>query len=99
MLRTPVVLVFACLLIVGLRAQPAETKQTLNQSKQLGVNNASVPSQQGPLRKIGSSTSLATSVECRTDIQKYCVKKGAAIIANFKVLQCINDLDDVSASD
>ena len=97
MSRTPVVLVFACLLIVGLQAEPAENKQTLNQAGQPGANNPLALGQQSPLAKIGTSTLLATSVECRTDIQKYCVKKGAAIMPNFNVLQCINDLDDVSA--
>ncbi len=39
---------------------------------------------------------LIDSKKCKVDIQKYCVKGGLKSISNFKVLQCIDDLDNVS---
>jgi hypothetical protein len=42
------------------------------------------------------STSLANSPQCKGDIRRYCVKGGTQFIPNMKVLQCIDDLDNVS---
>ena len=41
-------------------------------------------------------TPIASSPECKTDVQKYCNKGNEKILANLKVLQCIDDLDNVS---
>ncbi len=41
-------------------------------------------------------TQLAGSDECKNDIQKYCGKGNSQLISNLKVLQCIDDLDNVS---
>jgi hypothetical protein len=43
-----------------------------------------------------TSTPLASSVECKADVQKYCAKGSQQIISNLKVLQCVDDLDNVS---
>lgn len=44
------------------------------------------------------STSLSTSAECQTDIQRYCAKGASRPMSNLKALQCIDDLDNVSFS-
>lgn len=41
-------------------------------------------------------TPIASSPECKADVQKYCNKGNEKILANLKVLQCIDDLDNVS---
>jgi hypothetical protein len=41
-------------------------------------------------------TPISSSPECRTDVQKYCNKGNEKVLANLKVLQCIDDLDNVS---
>lgn len=43
-----------------------------------------------------SSTALSLSLECKADVQKYCNKGIARSINNLKVLQCVDDLDNVS---
>jgi hypothetical protein len=43
------------------------------------------------------STLLANSIECKVDIQKYCMKNTGKLIDNLKALQCIDDLDNVSS--
>ncbi|CAF3645191.1 unnamed protein product [Rotaria sordida] len=43
-----------------------------------------------------SSASLANSIECKVDVQKYCTKGGSKSIPNLKVLQCIDDLDNAA---
>lgn len=42
-----------------------------------------------------SSTPLAASSECKADVQKYCNKGGEKLLPNLKVLQCVDDLDNV----
>jgi len=42
------------------------------------------------------STQLAASEECQVDIKKYCGKGSQQLISNLKVLQCVDDLDNVS---
>jgi hypothetical protein len=53
-----------------------------------------------PGKKLNGSQSstipLVSSVECKADIERYCLKGGSKIVSNLKVLQCINDLDNVS---
>jgi hypothetical protein len=39
---------------------------------------------------------LWDSTECKADVQKYCSKGSTAAIPNLKVLQCVDDLDNVS---
>ena len=41
-------------------------------------------------------TPIASSLECKTDVQKYCNKGSNKVLPNLKVLQCIDDLDNVS---
>ena len=43
-----------------------------------------------------SPTPLASSRQCQSDVQKYCNKGSAQLISNLKVLQCVDDLDNVS---
>ena len=42
-----------------------------------------------------SPTPLAASSECKADVQKYCNKGGEKLLPNLKVLQCVDDLDNV----
>jgi hypothetical protein len=47
------------------------------------------------------SVQLAASEECMADIRKYCSCSGGGgykMISNLKVLQCVDDLDNVSLS-
>ena len=98
MFRSSVILIFGCLLIADLHGQLAQNKLNIVQENQAANNNPSPLVKPGLPSQTESLTSLAKSAECRADVQKYCVKKGAAILVNLKVLKCINDLDDVSAS-
>ena len=43
-----------------------------------------------------SSTPISGSIECQLDVQKYCTNGNKQLISNLKVLQCIDDLDNVS---
>jgi hypothetical protein len=47
-------------------------------------------------RTRSTSTQLAADENCKTDIQKYCAKGSTQLLSNLKVLQCIDDLDNVS---
>jgi hypothetical protein len=38
----------------------------------------------------------APSIECKVDIMKYCAKGNSRMISDLKVLQCVDDLDNVS---
>lgn len=40
-------------------------------------------------------TPLASSIECKDDVQKYCSKGVNKLLPNLKVLQCVDDLDNV----
>jgi hypothetical protein len=42
------------------------------------------------------STQLAADDSCKGDIQKYCGKGSSKLLSNLKVLQCVDDLDNVS---
>ena len=42
------------------------------------------------------STQLSASEECKADVQRYCNKGSQQLITNLKVLQCVDDLDNVS---
>ena len=42
-------------------------------------------------------TPLGTSAECKSDVQRYCTNGADKIITNLKVLQCVDELDNVSA--
>jgi len=44
------------------------------------------------------STQLAADDDCKADIQKYCAKGSRQLLSNLKVLQCVDDLDNVSFS-
>jgi len=43
-----------------------------------------------------SPTPLASSDECRPDVERYCSKGTKKMISNLKVLQCVDELDNVS---
>ncbi len=80
----------------------SETKQS-NQNGSSSVNSANnnnayqpVISNQLSTNPLASSTLLANSMECKVDIQKYCMKNSGKLINNLKALQCIDDLDNVS---
>jgi hypothetical protein len=56
-----------------------------------------VPRQQPQAQpQSSSSTPLASSRQCQSDVQKYCNKGSPQLISNLKVLQCVDDLDNVS---
>jgi len=81
------------------QAEPSQSRtpqsvNNINQQKivQPGFSNES------PITSSSSSLSLASSMDCKADIQKYCVRGGTKLISNLKVLECINDLDNVSLS-
>jgi hypothetical protein len=40
-------------------------------------------------------TPIANSNECKVDVQKYCNKGSQQLLSNLKVLQCVDDLDNV----
>ena len=61
--------------------------------RQRPVNPPPPPPPQQP-RSLG--TPLASSPECQFDVQKYCNRGSQQVISNLKVLQCIDDLDNVS---
>lgn len=42
------------------------------------------------------SFTLGDNAACKYDVQKYCIKKGAARLANMKVLKCVDELDNVN---
>lgn len=39
---------------------------------------------------------LSTSPECQADVQKFCKKGADSVLPNLKVLQCVDDLDNVN---
>jgi len=91
------------------QSSPTETRQSVNNVNSPVNNgiNSNVNQQQvvqpRSSNQISStsaiaSTSLANSLECKADIQKYCIKGVLKLISNLKVLQCVDDLDDVSLS-
>lgn len=47
-------------------------------------------------RRSSSWTPLAASTQCKFDIQKFCNKGSQQLLSNLKVLQCVDDLDNVS---
>ena len=55
-------------------------------------------SNQGLGTPLPISRSLANSTECKADIQKNCAKGSTQRMNNLNVLQCIDDLDNVSFS-
>ncbi len=69
-------------------------KQRQVQSSQSGNNPSSSNQLLNPAEP--AHTLLATSPECTADIQRYCVKGGTKLIINLKVLQCVDELDNVS---
>jgi hypothetical protein len=69
-------------------------KQREVQSSQSGNNPSSSDQSLNPAES--AYTLLATSPECTADIQRYCVKGGTKLIINLKVLQCVDELDNVS---
>ena len=46
-------------------------------------------------RRSPPPTPLASSNECKDDVQKYCNKGVTKPLPNLKVLQCVDDLDNV----
>jgi hypothetical protein len=82
-------------------------QQNLNQQQNLNpqqnLNQLPVqPAQRSPSwpsrssSSSSSSTQLAASDECKADVLKYCGKGSQQLISNLKVLQCVDDLDNVS---
>lgn len=64
-----------------------------NYRPQNGDNQPSVQLSSG---KTAPSTQLSGSIECQDDVKKYCGKIGGRPLSNLKVLQCVDDLDNVS---
>jgi hypothetical protein len=81
------------------QVQPSqsETRQSVNTVNQQKVVQPGSSNQISSTSSV-SSMSLANSPECKADIRKYCIKSGSKLIVNLKVLQCIDDLDNVSLS-
>jgi hypothetical protein len=102
-------LLISCLLFLHAIAQnpPAARQQNEldeenddNQNRQPGSNR--LPPQaakQSTSNNIQSkSLPLANTPECKVDVRKYCSKGSTNLIPNLKVLQCVDDLDDVSVA-
>ena len=65
---------------------------------QPAMNNNNVPAQvpNQPIAPRRSPASpLATRDECKADVQRFCSKGADKPISNLKVLQCIDELDNV----
>jgi hypothetical protein len=84
-----------------------ELKQDDDQLPQRSMNSSRILLQDGyqPLSqqlldsaRRSSPTPLATSEECILDVQRYCSKGTKQMISNLKVLQCVDELDNVSFS-
>jgi hypothetical protein len=76
----------------------ADAKANSGNANQNQINRL-VPGNQKLAEPTAVSASLANSTECKADVQRYCVKKGGPqLIVNMKVLQCMDDLDNVSLS-
>lgn len=76
------------------RNQDGDSNTRSQVGNQLPSNSGQLRS--GPSRQTVPSTQLAGSEECQTDIQKYCGKGSTQLLSNLKVLQCVDDLDNVS---
>ncbi|CAF4465471.1 unnamed protein product, partial [Rotaria sp. Silwood2] len=68
--------------------------RVVNDNQQPAAANPSPVRSPNESSRRSSPTPLATSDECRLDVQKYCNKGNKQIIPNLKVLQCIDDLDN-----
>jgi hypothetical protein len=75
--------------------QNAKQVPSLQRSAELPPRS---PMAQRPAESVGRSrsTQLSDSVECAADVQRYCNKGRQQLITNLKVLQCVDDLDNVS---
>ena len=69
-----------------------------NNGKFLPNNRVQTPSPAGTndARTRATPTQLASDENCQADVQKYCGKGSSQLLSNLKVLQCIDDLDNVS---
>jgi hypothetical protein len=68
--------------------------QDVQSKTQNSANSLNQRSFRGPTL---NQMALTNSVECTADISKYCIKGGTKqYMTNLKVLQCIDDLDNVS---
>lgn len=80
--------------------QQEKSGQTNNNSSNTNTGKNTNPA--GPTPEIVvarlSATTLASSAECALDIQKHCAKGMKKPINNQRVLQCIDDLDNVRNS-
>lgn len=79
-------------------AQPPSNNINNRNSGSDNGNQVRVPT---ATRSSGSNTpakltQLASDEDCRLDVQKYCAKGSKQSLSNLKVLQCIDDLDNVS---
>ncbi|CAF1424247.1 unnamed protein product [Rotaria sordida] len=76
------------------RKLPANNRGN-NDNQQQSVVDQSRPrsSIESYRRSSSSSTALASSNECKFDMQKYCNKGSQQLLSNLKVLQCVDDLD------
>lgn len=75
--------------------------KTINNNRGSGSANNNPVQVPAAARGSGSNTpakltQLATNEDCQGDVQKYCAKGSKQSLSNLKVLQCIDDLDNVS---
>jgi len=63
---------------------------------QRNFNQGPVPQKSRNSPSQSAVTQLAANEACASDVQKYCGKGNPQLITNLKVLQCVDDLDNVS---
>ncbi|CAF3536870.1 unnamed protein product [Rotaria socialis] len=91
MVSNPMIFTFVLILSVGI------FKQTVQADTQRSNSNGIRRTHRAADERIllsASATLLASSIECKADVQKYCAKGTARAVINLKVLQCFDDLDN-----
>ena len=78
--------------------QPIPSKLNVEQKPVVTTSPARPLVTRQAQRAVGSPpTPLSTSAECKLDVQRHCTNGADKIITNLKVLQCVDELDNVSA--
>ena len=90
MLQSYLTFIIVFVIFSGDLAQQSGSQEVKNNSSPVAQSNSAIQlSFQIP-------SSLIQSTECKADLQKYCTKGTSQLLSNLKVLQCINNLDNVS---
>ncbi|CAF3979028.1 unnamed protein product, partial [Rotaria magnacalcarata] len=85
------IFIFVLILSVGIFEQTVQADTQRSNSN--GIRRAHRATDEKLLLS-PSATPLASSIECKADVQKYCAKGTAQAVTNLKVLQCVDDLDN-----